>query len=49
MNKNHIQENSENPSKQQAKAEQVWEQLDLFEWAGLTDESCVGFALRNGL
>lgn len=45
----HVQENCENPSTKQSNADQVWEQLDLFEWAGLTDESCVGFAVRNGL
>jgi hypothetical protein len=49
MRNNHVQENSENPSTKQSNAEQVWEQLDLFEWAGLADESCVGFAVRNGL
>jgi hypothetical protein len=48
MKKNHTQENSENPSTKQSKSKQVWEQLDLFEWAGLTDESRVGFAVRSG-
>jgi hypothetical protein len=36
----YVQENCENPSTKQ---------LDRFEWAGLTDESEVGFAVRNGL
>jgi hypothetical protein len=49
MKKNHTQENSEKPSTKQSNAEQVWEQLDLFEWAKLNDESEVGFAVRNGL
>jgi hypothetical protein len=49
MKKNHIQENSENPSTKQSNDKLVWEQLDLFEWAGLYDESCVGFAVREGL
>jgi hypothetical protein len=48
MKKNHTQENSENPSTKQSKREQVCEQLDLFEWAALNEESCVGFAVRNG-
>lgn len=29
--------------------QQSCEQLDLFEWAFLGDESCVGFAVREGL
>jgi hypothetical protein len=45
----HTQENSENPSTKQPKEQQIWEQMDLFEWAGLYDESCVGFAVRSGL
>jgi hypothetical protein len=49
MNTNHSQENSENPSTKQSNAEPVWEQLDLFEWAFLYDEGCVGFAMRAGL
>jgi len=44
----HVQENCENPSTKQSKTEQVCEQLDLFEWAALNEESCVGFAVRNG-
>ena len=44
----HVQESCENPSTKQSKSIQVWEQLDLFEWAGLTDEYCVGFAVRSG-
>ena len=48
MKKDHTQENSQKPSTKQSKSIQVWEQLDLFEWAGLTDESCVGFAVRSG-
>lgn len=44
----HVQENAENHSTKQANAEHVWEQLDLFEWAGLYDETCFGFAVRNG-
>jgi len=47
MKKNHTQEKSENPSTKQPNP-QTSEQLDLFEWAKLTDESCVGFAVRNG-
>jgi hypothetical protein len=49
MKKNHTQENSENPSTKQSNPKQIWEQLDLLDWAGITDESCVGFAVRNGL
>jgi hypothetical protein len=49
MKKNHTQEKSENPSTKQSNDQQVWEQMDLFEWAGLYDETCVGFAVREGL
>jgi len=49
MKKIHNEKRSEKPSTKQSNAEQVWEQLDLFEWAGLADESCIGFAARNGL
>jgi hypothetical protein len=35
MKKNHTQENSENPSTKQSNAEQ----LSLFEWAGIPDDS----------
>jgi hypothetical protein len=48
MNTNHTQENSETRSTTQADEQQVWEQMDLFEWAGVYDESCVGFAVRSG-
>jgi hypothetical protein len=44
MKKNHTQEKSENPSTQQSP-----EQLDLFEWALLAEDSPEGFAVRNGL
>jgi hypothetical protein len=45
------QENSENASTKQSDDQQVWEQMDLFKWAGLSDENetCVGFAVRNDL
>jgi hypothetical protein len=46
INKN---SSSQNESTKQPEEQQVWEQMDLFEWAGLYDESCVGFAVRNGL
>jgi hypothetical protein len=49
MKKNHTQENGEKPSTKQSNPKQVCEQLDLFEWAGLSDESVVGFAIRSGL
>jgi hypothetical protein len=49
MKKNHTQENGEKPSTKQSNPKQIWEQMDLFEWAGLYDESCLGFAVRNGL
>ena len=49
MSNSHAKTANESFSTKQSNAEQVWEQLDLFEWAGLTDESCVGFAVRNGL
>ena len=34
MRNNHVQENSANPSTKQSNPDQIWEQLDLFEWAG---------------
>ena len=49
MKKIRDEKRSEKPSTQQSKSIQVWEQLDLFEWAKLNDESEVGFAVRNGL
>lgn len=49
MNNIHVENHGETPSTKQAKKEQVWEQMDLFDWAKLCDESCVGFAVRNGL
>ena len=49
MKKNHAQKFNETESTNQpSDVYQTWEQLDLFEWAALTDESCVGFAVRNG-
>jgi hypothetical protein len=45
----HVQNSSDNPSAKQSNEQHVWEQMDLFEWAGRYDESCVGFAARNGL
>jgi hypothetical protein len=48
MKKIHDEKRSEKPSTRQSNAEQIGEQLDLFEWGGLTDESCVGFAVRSG-
>jgi hypothetical protein len=38
MKKNHTQENSETPSTKQSNKDQVWEQMDLFEWAALNEE-----------
>ena len=42
MSNNHVEKANESPSTKQSNTEQVWEQLDLFEWAGLTDESDLG-------
>jgi hypothetical protein len=44
----HVENSRENPSTKQSNDTQIWEQMDLFEWAGLYDESCLGFAVRNG-
>jgi len=46
MKKNHTQEDSENPST--PNPQQTSEQLDLFEWALLAEDSPDGFAVRNG-
>lgn len=45
----HVQKTDETATTSQSSKDQKhWVQLDLFEWAKLDDESCVGFAVRNG-
>lgn len=48
MSNSHTHTNNESPSTEQP-SEQVWEQMSLFEWGGITDESDLGFAIRSGL
>jgi hypothetical protein len=47
MKKNHTQENSEKPST--PNPQQTCEQLDLFDWAKINDETEVGFSVRSDL
>jgi hypothetical protein len=44
-----VSETEKSVSQSSNNKQPVWEQLDLFEWSKINDETEVGFAVRNGL